>query len=448
MKKFYEIIVFVFMGFSCVWGGEISSNASETDFSELPFELNVQVADFLDGESLTRVASVSKTWRQVAWDVWERRGKPLAIGLKEEKRDFRALQQLPVKSLKVAFKDSVIPEKNIFFASLFVERIPFIVTQPSFFGVVGALSYALLTEKFFPKEKERDLIFSLAPSLKNLDISEAVYDSSYNKGGNVLLRRVCERKWESLEILRCSSFLNEEDIYLFSNACQSGNFSSLTGLDLSGSLRGYSIRESKIAQSLFSSLPSSLTALDLSRNGIGTLEINDLARHTQLCSHLKTLNLSYNSFPSNSLFLLKEKLPCLEEFYLDEIGMKQGAKRLSNVLSSCSCLKFVSLFNSKLCSKDVEHLAFPSSIERIELGGNPIKSEGVSFLINSLGHSSSLKELGLSGCHIDDQGGEMLAEAFEKDSFPGLQKLYFGGNPITQQGKERLVSSFQEKIVF
>ena len=80
-------------------------------------------------------------------------------------------------------------------------------------------------------------------------------------------------------------------------------------------------------------------------------------------------------------------------------------------------------------------------LEELALFHNPIGNQGVAALSAPLRMLPALKVLILANCGIGDEGVATLVAGLGKDDFKALEKLYLGGNKITDAGMVKIVAA-------
>ena len=85
--------------------------------------------------------------------------------------------------------------------------------------------------------------------------------------------------------------------------------------------------------------------------------------------------------------------------------------------------------------------SLPCSLETLTLDYNTFGNEGLNNLVKYLPLNSTLKNLSLAYCDINEKGVQYLGDLITKS--PSLEKLILMGNPIKDEGNFRFMFFFE-----
>jgi len=126
-----------------------------------------------------------------------------------------------------------------------------------------------------------------------------------------------------------------------------------------------------------------------------------------------------------------------------------GVQVLCDSLSRCIApsLSWLTLGANQLGLAGTEALAAAlcrgamPKLEVLDLNVNPLGDRGLAALIAPLRKLPMLKVLELTECEIGDEGVASLVDNLGKDDFKALERLYLGGNKITDAGMAKIVAA-------
>ena len=213
--------------------------------------------------------------------------------------------------------------------------------------------------------------------------------------------------------------------------------SSLTNLNLSGNSIG-AVGAASLCQALTAN--SSLTNLDLSYNSIGAVGAASLCQALTANSSLTNLDLSYNSIGAvgaASLFQALTANSSLTNLDLNGNSISAvGAASLSQALRANSSLTNLDLSCNSIDAVGAASLSQAlranSSLTNLNLSVNSIGDDGAASLSQALRANSSLTNLDLSDNDIGAVGAASLSQALTENS--SLTNLDLTNNSISAAG--------------
>jgi len=143
-------------------------------------------------------------------------------------------------------------------------------------------------------------------------------------------------------------------------------------------------------------------------------------------------------------------IPILKSLRILEGGLgDEGVRNLVKFLieTNNSSIRMIEFLNCNIKSLGCEFISrifepsLPCSLEILTLDYNNFGNEGLSNLVKYLPLNSTLKDLSLAYCDINEKGVQYLGDLITKS--PSLEKLILMGNPIKDEGVSDLCSFLQ-----
>ena len=113
----------------------------------------------------------------------------------------------------------------------------------------------------------------------------------------------------------------------------------------------------------------------------------------------------------------------------------------------------MNLFSCGISSRGAEDLsralAQTSSLEKLDIGVNNLRDEGISHVAEALKQNKQLKELWIGECGMTDKGAASLASALTVNN--SLKMLHMGGGAgklLTEKGLSTIAHSLTNNSVF
>ena len=194
---------------------------------------------------------------------------------------------------------------------------------------------------------------------------------------------------------------------------------------------------------------STLTRLNLFDNGIGDSGAAALAKAVEINSTLTDLDLSYNGIGDSGAAALAKAVEInstLTQLYLSGNGIgESGAAALAKAVEINSTLTRLNVANNPIGDSGAAALAkaveINSTLTDLDLSYNGIGDSGAAALAKAVEINSTLTELYLSGNGIGDSGAAALAKAVEINST--LTELNLCVNGIGDSGAAALAKAVE-----
>ena len=274
---------------------------------------------------------------------------------------------------------------------------------------------------FIPDSLSKSIQFMTRENKKNLGILEDNLKvlSDESKLG-ALVERIKVK-----DIRNVANSVNVREFELFDEQI---NVSSLNSLNY-------------IMESFGQLISLSIISNNLTSNGIKTL-----SKGLKNLSHLKVLNLSYNSLEDENIIHLK--IPCkhLEAFILkgNSIG-DNGIKELCNELKELPNLKIIDLYDNSICDDGLIYicdiLEYISKLENIDFWNCEISNIGIKYFSEKIlnGFGSKINKINFRGNLLGEDCLKELINAIKK-----LNKLYYLNLCQTKLNIENLIELLNE----
>ena len=169
-------------------------------------------------------------------------------------------------------------------------------------------------------------------------------------------------------------------------------------------------------EAIAAKLPSSLEILDISHNKIGDFGASHLANALARLPELRQLYISANGFGEPGLADIASQLPLcpnLSTLRAAKLGLGDGLKALSMVLSRCPNLQNLSLKENQMGNAAASVLASTLTpfIEELLLDDNGIGDVGIRAIAGRLKDCKRLRVLSLNENCFGDSGAGALVRA-------------------------------------
>ena len=240
-----------------------------------------------------------------------------------------------------------------------------------------------------------------------------------------------------------------EDLHLSNTNLQYSAIAMLQSLATISKLKKLNLNNNQITEKAAEALVSvillntGLEELYLSDNNLGegaSKVVNAMLHITSL----KILNFKNNAIPKKSSNKLGRALKLnkhLEMLWLNNNNLQSSAISILQSLSSISSLKYLNMNNNQITEEAGEALAsvllHNKGLEELHLSGNNL-GEGVIIVAKALQNISSLKSLNLGNNNIPKEGSGELAHAFKLNKH--LQKLWLYDSNLKSSAKVILQS--------
>ena len=145
-----------------------------------------------------------------------------------------------------------------------------------------------------------------------------------------------------------------------------------------------------------------------------------------------------------------QRMPCLEKLNLEfNSGFGcGGAVQLVSSLQYCSKLRELNIAKTGISDPDFQCLATyvssTTSLEVLEIGENDISVESIDSLCKALSANSSMRRLNMSFCHLTTSHCVCLGQLLRHPIHCQIEKLNIGGCSLTSDGVGEVVSGLSD----